>query len=144
MMSVASSNSKNSPRKVGSRTYYSYSTLYCMNYAPNVLPANEGEEPSSQRERWNNFSRGEHDKQGWIPDLLVTTTSAMKGSAKTCFGDIKTINTYVRNQYLNVNVGGKRRLAVEAKQKWTHDYYVKRMKKLDKDFNGHDEDGGGP
>ena len=22
--------------------------------------------------------------------------------------------------------------------------YVKRMKKLDKDFNGHDEDGGGP
>ena len=74
MMSVASSNSKNSPRKVGSRTYYSYSTLYCMNYAPNVLPANEGEHPSTQRERWNNFSRGEHDKQGWIPDLMMTTT----------------------------------------------------------------------
>ena len=68
----------------------------------------------------------------------------MKGSAKTCFGDIKTINTYVGNQYLNVNAEGKRRLAVGAKQKWTHDYYVKRMKKLDKDFNGHDEDGGGP
>ena len=54
------------------------------------------------------------------------------------------LNTYVGNQYLNINVEGKRRLAVEAKQKWTHNYYVKRMKKLDKDFNGHDEDGGGP
>jgi len=41
-------------------------------------------------------------------------------------------------------VESKRRLAVEAKQKWTHDYFVIRMKKLDKDFNGHDEDGGGP
>jgi len=60
----------------------------------------------------------------------MTTTSAMKGSAKTCFGDIKTLNTFLGNQYLNVNVGGKRRSAVEAKQKWTHDYYVKRMKKL--------------
>jgi hypothetical protein len=108
------------------------------NYAPNVLPANEGEHPSTQRERWNNFSRGEHDKQGWIPDLdlMMTTTSVMKGSAKTCFGDIKTLNTFTRNQYLSANVKGKRRLAVEAKQKWTHNYYVKRMKKLDKDFNG--------
>ena len=68
----------------------------------------------------------------------------MKGSAKTCFGDIKTLNTFLGNQYLSVNAEGKRRLAVEAKQKWTHNYYVKRMKKLDKDFNGHDEDGGGP
>ena len=48
------------------------------------------------------------------------------------------------NPYLSVNAEGKRRLTVEAKQKWTHNYYEKRMKKLDKDFKGHDEDGGGP
>jgi hypothetical protein len=87
---------------------------------------------------WNNFSRGEHDKQGWVADLMMSTTSAMKGSAKTCFGDIKTLNKFMGNQYLSVNAEGKRWLAVEAKQKWTHNYYEKRMKKLDKDFNGHD------
>ena len=64
----------------------------------------------------------------------MTTTSAMKGSAKTCFGDIKTLNTAMGNPYLSVNAEGKRRLAVKAKQKWTDNYYEKRMKKLDKDF----------
>jgi hypothetical protein len=46
---------------------------------------------------------------------ILAQTTAMKGSAKTCFGGIKTLNTFVGDQYLSVNAEGKRRLAVEAK-----------------------------
>ena len=61
----------------------------------------------------------------------MSTTTGMKGSTKTCFGDVK---THVGNQYVSVYAEGKFRVAVDAKQKWTHNYYVARMKKLDKDF----------
>ena len=65
-----------------------FSKHISSNYAPNVLPANVGEEVLTQETKVEQEIKARtHDKQGWIPDLLLSTTPAMKGSTNERFGD---------------------------------------------------------
>ena len=65
----------------------------------------------------------------------------MPGSKKTFLGEVKTVNGQVSNLYIKAS--DRRRQTVADRCKTIDRDIVKRMRDLDRDFNG-TQDGGGP
>ena len=81
------------------------------------------------------------EQEGYVPDLGGKSDKAMPGSKKTFLGEVKTVNGQVSNLYIKAS--DRRRQTVADRCKTIDRDIVKRMRDLDRDFNG-TQDGGGP
>ena len=104
----------------------------------NQIP-NHVNQAQTQQDLFNGLTVKE--QEGYVPDLGGKSDKAMPGSKKTFLGEVKTVNGQVSNLYIKAS--DRRRQTVADRCKTIDRDIVKRMRDLDRDFNG-TQDGGGP
>ena len=81
----------------------------------------------TQQQTWNGLKV--KVRQGCVPDLKVKGDKAMKGSALTALGEVKTLNAGQR--YTNGPKSKKRCVPVNKRQGQIHTEYIRKARKID-------------
>ena len=120
---------------------HEFSRYISTNVVPENQILNHVNQEQTQQDLFNGLSRKK--QEGYVPDLGGKSDTAMPGSKRRFLGEVKTVNGQRSGRYLKAN--DNRLQAVANRGKSIDKDIWKRMKELDRDFNGTDFNvGGGP